>query len=673
MVCQKFIFLLFLAAFIVSCGSQPNKLARDWSKIDLQEQRVRAIKAASESLSVINNPQVLVQISRQDLSDLLVPALQERLTDLKIKNTDSFLISSFKLSLGQQLIQLSAKFSMDITEPDFLLEGNLSMVGAVAMQANQLVVYPVLNSLKLEGVDRSEVDMRWSDINNPGYFLEKAKLKFDKKMTSKIAGDIFESTMKTINQEAFRHPVAIDLDLDAIKGLDLEKMVNQGEKEKAEYSLITPEKQSVSALKLGDSAIHISAERLSMIAEIEVQGSTQPSQLKKFVDESPGSQLAGFSYGNFSSQYNSLIKEHFDAVGQGSSIQIRKNLIAAVLNEALLTINQQHDDAGLFMLAASHEPVSDTMTENLRLWKHNQVSCQDLRKSCEHTKSCVAEPCQKKSCAKDCGAFNLSCKAKVELCRSKEEADFQACSLARKSEVEACQTAARDAEKGCRLKQDREIATCNKQLESLGKVDGYLNVATYTMDAGAGISRGNTIIKEVRLSEELETVQVKAMLTMTAPVYATVHISPGNAENLACVWQSNPSVTATASGGHPIDIETAITAKEEKGQLVMQAALKSEPTLLTVEPSPWSQLVSNPDFLLNCFLLDIPMKPVAIADFINLDSVESGLGRLVHGKFEFKGLDVTINQSIGPLQLRTQHASKVYQPTWGDKSIGFAQ
>jgi hypothetical protein len=712
----KPLLILVPILFLFGCASNPiNRIAEKWPEITPETQQAKSLAASAEALTILQEPDALIQLSQKDISEYLVPALRTKLVELEIDNTKRLEVPRIELDFDPQAIRIDADFDLHLVEPDFIIKGRIKGMVAVAVQDSAVSFYPVVDTIQLDEVDRSKIKIRWDDLKKPEELWVKLKSRYYNILAAKVANAAFENLMSAINRVAFKNPIDWNLDVNFVSEKPFNKMVKAGKSEKVTYTATGSDKQIRPDLFVGEGAIFISDNGLSIMADINDTPVGVEKGMDRLLAAEADPSAFDANYQIFKQKFKSVWAKHFDQTNNNSQILIRKKVIADTLNSALDSIQEDGPEVPFLIVTAKHKPMSLSFAQRFKLYRKDAVNCESKRKSCSKKISCgstvncdargknCASP---RSCEENCQKWDLVCMAKAEWCLGNARAEADACRQSQNVEVKNCKLAEKTKEyicglnedakaEACRIGQNLEVTNCKTKLEALRVVDGFLDLGEVEVDVAVSGINGVSSVFDLTANEDLTEITLESHTDASAAANIGVHVNPDGIEHLACFWKMNPNISVVASTSQKLNVKGRITRKEvnpngetrmvstddlnglaqpeqgEKFFLVMSA--RSDPIMLELNPDPWDTLTSDPRFMLNCSLLGMAMQTAEVVDLLKPGKFPVEVYNAMMGKYEYEGISFEVEQEVLPLKMTIAGDRILFKPRWGDKTIGFVR
>jgi len=700
--------LVVIGIFFINSVNLSDLVNDHWPPISTLDQRYHSIE---ESVSIITKQgfitDVLVSISESDLKKQALPLIEnnrKKIENIKINGISNIKLNDVMISFLPQGITAFLDVQFKIDNLDLTIGVTASGDVAIVPKENGVVLKPALTNLEIKPVSR--IKGRWLLIKNP-------KDKLLSQLTT-----ILESLLVNINGVAFKNGFHIPFDLSITENFSPKKI-------KTNKKINITGDDIPLKISLPSLAVYVNESSLNILGSTANQPNVN-SAVATSTQVTEELLLSGFQ--KLTTAVNtSLFKsfgDEFSLKKTTSTVVVRKGMLSSIINKSLNSLNiglSMKDFLTIPKLGAPDN--SNKFSQDIAVHdKQTLPSCKGLYRdfhgeACDNPcsyahiiceKPCNLPDCNKsyslpscdygckwskpKRCAKEAAckveretkraAYDVkkaACKVKREAKRAACDAKIAACKVDRETRRENCKrknTECKTKREIDRLAHQAEnelrVAKCKGKKAALKLVDGLVKLGELEGEYWVNNSRLHSVISSINVTDKLSGLTIKSSINSSLDARLRIWVNSEGLGHIACLFSFRKTLKTHAVYQNKNLVLKGIFSHKynENGNLVIIG--KTLPLSLSVKlsPSPYSQLIKDPGFLINCTLLNMVIPTVAGAQLLK----EGSLGDEFSTLFGRAKIDIEEQEFpfvIQPITIGNNDESFKLVPKWGDKLIKF--
>jgi len=658
--------LLLTIILLCGCGSLHKKINEILPRKTSFDIRMTSLVHESVKLNQFDKIDGILHLREKEFSNLFELAYQKnkgKIESMQIDEIDNMKLDLRAVSLVNQGIDFSFNFGFNISEYNIPLNGFANGISILNIDEENINISVALTSLKLEPISKKDENKLIKRLGLNG--------------AVSLINNLLKQYISNVNHHFLKDPLSIPIDLNFVKEIDLNKVVDSKTSVISENGITAEVALNTLIPYLHDDGfgILINSKRMT-IGNLE-------NEKENISEEEFNS--AFIEYQNKVEQkLRTSLNLNLNEVHSNTFFFLSKAFVAQIFNKTLQNINVKVEMRDFIDIPEE----KSSFESEIRLHdRQNLPSCSGLRKPFDgydcgecNQESCDG-PCNKKKCP-SCKWYQADCLAERALCEAENklrEAGCVACKTAKASEKAACDVRL----SACKLERERRrvfhqaenearVAECETNKLALKFVDGVLKLAELKGQAKALESQANFKIKNIQLSADLSEVSISSDFNASAKSWIRVWVNPESLGHIACIFSFRKTLENIISYKEENKtIKVSLKPQTSDDKLTLIATTKQETLNLKLRPIPYVQLVEDPGFVLNCSFLSIAMPLFTGAQILREKDIPEYLEAIMFGKVKLEVKSNSFELPINSVKIGENGSEYIFLPAMKDNYIGF--
>lgn len=640
--------IIILAIYFMSQGIA-SYINSKWPPLNSQQQRIESISANHKIITHEHfTPDMVLAISVEQLKDILNPLIRAKLNDkpkLQVKGLSKINIKSVDFDFIDQGISVFINTTFVIDQYEIPTSGKISGDIAILPGNNEILFKPAFTSIELSPVSR--IKESWLMIT-----------KKDEIILSSI-NKLIGSFIQNLNREVFANGIKLPLNVDIAKNFDPNEI-------KLDSKFVVFGDEIDLNIQMPTFVYFVNSSHIYLIgSKSNTEGHNQYENKEfPFAD-----QFKDFTIKVQDKIRKSFPKDYKTPESTESIGLLRKSLIANLFNEYLNEINIIIAANNFYKIPDDNDPPgTNSFSHEILVNKEKAIpNCSGLRRKFKGDK--CNNPCSyKDSCDRGCKVYKphrcsaeLACKAKRETSRLNCQRKKRQCELKREADRIALQS-----------ENEFRVNKCRAKRETMKLLNGLLKVGELNGQYWVNNSQLRIDLKSISISENLDQINLDSSLKASFNTKLRMKVNPDGLGHLACVFNFRKTLETNASISQSVFRLQGNISIQPHSDDTLNLVATIQPTKIraNLNPSPYSQLIKDPGFSLNCTFLSMTMNTIAGIDLLSrgqfTDKFDTLFGRFHHETKEFE-IPLTLN----PIKIgEDEHAIHMI-PFIGKHTIGF--
>lgn len=656
-----------------------DRINEKWP-LSTYDQRYASITRANH---ILNSPKfmadVAIKISKEDFIKHSKKALveyQKEIEKVSIEGLSNMKVSDSNINLIDQGIRVAISLSFQLNELDIPLNAIVSGDVAIEPRHDHILFRPALTYVELK--PSQPVKERW------------LSWKIGEELAVEMVTALLNNFLENINAEVFKEGYSIPFDIQVAKEFSpkdikpKQGMQVSGSNIPLHYTLPT-----IVTFIDNDALIVIgSTTEASNIGHVEPLGVIDVENFRTH-------------FQTYSKDIHTALVESFgediSLSGSKTSVLVRKETVSNLINSAFNQIELSLSLKDFLVVPRPGAPAgSNKFAQDIAVHeKQNLPSCKGLYREfkgspcdnpCSYSHINCDVACNLPSCDYGCKwsrpdrcVREAACKALRETKRAACDAKKATCIVDRETRRTNCER--KNTE--CRLKRETDriahqtenelrVAKCKSQRLALILVDGLLKLGEIEGEYWVNNSRMTIIITNISVENDLSAIAIKSNLDSSLDARLRIWVNPEGLGHIACIFNFRKTLETHATYSNSrLVLKGAISHRyDQEGNLVLVWITEPVKISANLSPSPYSQLIQDPGFLLNCTFLNMAIPAVAGTQLFKEGSFSDELSTLFgHAKYELESQEIPL--TIRPVEIGRGKQKVRLNPKWLKKAIRF--
>jgi hypothetical protein len=224
---------------------------------------------------------------------------------------------------------------------------------------------------------------------------------------------------------------------------------------------------------------------------------------------------------------------------------------------------------------------------------------------------------------------------------------------------------------GCKAENQVRVAACTTARASIRLLNGVMELGELSgeVDVEGALE---LCPKTIEFADDLSTIRVTGRASARAEVTARVRVETSGIGHLACVFPFTKEFRGQAALDQELTIASTIApARAADGSLELVAEIAPSPFRVTMKPTPWEQMKSDPRFALNCTFVTVALPAVSLGSALVGKKAPAGVDELTRGVYDVAMPPQRMRLRVRPLRVTLGDHSLMLEPVWNDRFIGF--
>ena len=719
---MKRLYFIVILGFVISgivffstTDSLHKLINKNWSPHSNLNMRYESILHSSAIISENSFADILISMTEVDLKRQVIPLIEKKLkqlTDVSLEGISELFVDTVDLSLLAQGIKSCLVIKFKIDALDLFVTTVLSGEVGIITKENGVLLKPLINHISINPVN---------PIKDRYLLITGLKEKLVSQAIS-ILNDFLVFINDEIFKDGFHIPFKLTL-ADEFKPQNISCKGNisiKGDNIPINISL------KRLAVYINESSFNILA-----FASEGAKHKDYPDKRIEIVTESDFQKaFQKFEFDVKKSLNKSFSKDYLPN-NNVSLVLVRKHLLAEIINQSLnnidITISAKdfiilpkpgspsdsnkfsqditlHDKQSLPSCKGLYEEFKGKLCDNPCSYDHITCdencrqgsckgpcrtrgcpSCQIIRsitnifkgefreiKDCSKRTACEAENVARRTACTTCkatkAAQKVACDARVKACKIDRETRRINCERKNKE----CKVKREAARLAHQAKNELRVAECKSKRAVLKLVDGLVKLGEIEGQYWVNKSTLNSNISGIYITNDLDEIRIKSNIRASLDARLRVWVNPEGLGHIACVFGFRKTLETHATfHDKNFIIKGALSYKyDENDSLVFIGKTEQIQLNAKLSPSPYSQLIQDPGFVLNCFFLNLAIPTVAGVQLLKEEGISDEFSTLF-GRAKIEIREQEFPFTLRPINVGIGKNSLKLVPKLGEKSIKF--
>ena len=638
----KNIFTLILLSFLISgCTSlfSPEKN----KPLVWKPKASKALQNTDENFRQMAAIDAVLFIPKNDLNIHVSDSLNKILSIFKEIKTEDFsnvTFSSVDFTIVQQQIFSSFVFSFNIDGIKEKMSGRIFAEHSFRAGCDQFILSTEFQKIETDEIQQKK-ELSQSDENKA------------------LIASVFKRFLHLLKIEVLTTPLNIPVQMNILEGVNGKDILSTKDyklRSAKPVNMLTKMRTYMPYMHKDGLALlgasELNQDTVSTETDMNIMSENLNVDINKELDKSLGISL--------------------ETLEKGVSYYISKAYLSKQMNLALVDMQISLVNPSIIKMDEHNHNIS----KSIYLDDKNLLpSCENIKEDCSSKlKTCDMkcplnygiEHCE--DCSKINNPFEkVRCVSAQEACKTTQELHLYECN---KNE-DKCAVKNSEIERACEIDNAFLIAQCQEKKDALMSLQEIVELSNLNISFQPINAYAVQNVHELHFDNDLQVLAVSRDLHISMDSSLKVQSTTQEHKDIECSIRLSSDINVTSFSdlkGLTRQIKL-FTRVRPDGHMLLKGIGETDFQTLTLLKSPFSQLIQNKDFSLECTYQGMPMSSISAQELLNKKDIPYALNIML-GEMELNFDEEEFTFVISPVRLNRE---TVLYPIMEDKSIGFTQ